>query len=328
MCRGTFSASSTTSALERGGSCRGFRSQLEILEAEQQLTMTRTEALKRFTTMAADVDMYDYREEGINRHSGHANAGLDEFHQQTTTQTVLLSPALIFKHPTDATNTTMEQGMPDEDQMIVNQLTKEPLLLEEELIVRQDWTCYGSTEVEYMVLQDVSTGHKHIAAVAPRNTGVSVRKIETADSIRTLTRFGLGWLDIIHDSNATLMDEEDNAHEERETTGHGKRDVTSSLPEEVPPRPSIDAVAVAKQSASRMVEFTQQVAQHMQWNATWVWSNLTDDFPSRTYTAGQRIVEQLPRTAQATAQALTKILEQIVGDHGDDNPPGDRRSRN
>jgi hypothetical protein len=288
--------------------------------------MTRTEALKRFTTMAADVDMYDYRDEGINRHSGHANAGLDEFHQQTTTQTVLLSPALIFKHPaTAATDETIE---PDEDKMIVNQLTKEPLLLEEELIVRHDWTCYGSTEVEYMVLQDVSTGEKHIAAVAPRNTGVSVRKIETADSIRTLTRFGLGWLDIIHDSNATLIDEEDD--EERDTTAHGKRDVSSSLPEEVPPRPSIDAIAVAKQSASRMVEFSSQVAQHMQWNAQWVWSNLADDFPSRTYTAGQRIVEQLPRTAQMTAQALTKILKQIVGDNDndDDHNPGDRRSRN
>jgi hypothetical protein len=358
-CRGKFAASSLSANGTKsggvaggsgGGTCRGIKSQLELLEsgADQQLQLTRAQALERFTTMAADVDMYEYREEGGINRPNHGDNHTSNHDLQPQTQSVLLSPALIFRpdlvqggHNTGnsvvadakksnapSTTETATTAAASTNAVVTD------LLLEEELIVRQDWTCYGSTEVEYMVLKDVATGDSHICAVAPRNTGLSIREIETSDAIRTLTRLGLGWVDIIHDSNALLVDDD----EDSETVNNGDkqqesrqrntgRDGTNTLnpqqqqhhPEEVPPRPSIDALTVAKQSALRMYDFSKHVGEHMQSNAQWFISNVSDDFPNRTYAAGSNIVQRLPKTVELTLHTMQKIVNQWVGSDDDDH---------
>lgn len=293
-CRGKFYASSEAKDGNEG-ICKGFKSKLEILHDANQVNLSRAEALKRFTTMAADVDLDEYQ----------GDSSSSELHQQA--KSVLLSPALIYKDDTES-----EKGkiQPVDDQKILNPITTKDQLPEEELILRQEWSCYGSTEVEYLVLQDVTTGEKKITAVAPRNTGISFREIETEDSLRKLTRVGLGWLDIIHDNNSMIVDASEN-----------EQDAQRRWPEEVPPRPSIDAIEVAKQSLTRTYDFSKLIAEHMKFNLQWLGSNLQDDFPARTYAAGQNIVAQLPKALDLTVDTMGKILNRMFGgdDDGDDD---------
>jgi hypothetical protein len=221
------------------------------------------------------------------------------------------------------------------------------ILPEEELIVEQSWTCYGVTEVEYLALENVNTGESKLVAVAPQNTGVSIREIETDDTIRTLTRCSLGWIDILHDSSAILVDDE-NENEDKQTDtadGKGLLDESKQDGEKIQePRGLLphfrmptdlqssisSADSVARKSLERTFEFSKVVLEHMKFNATWLLRNLQDDFPARTYTAGKSIVTQLPRSVELTSSAMSKILRRMFGGDDDDDddaypPSGGRR---
>jgi hypothetical protein len=293
-CRGKFYASSETKDGSEGGVCNGFKSKLDVLYVANQENISRAEALKRFTSMVSDVDLDDY----------HSAANTSELHQQA--KSILLSPALIYK------NLDKKQTVGDDEKTpVVNpiKLAKDQILPEEELIKRQEWSCYGSTEVEYLVLEDVKTGEKKVAAVAPLNTGISFREIETEDSVRLITRVGLGWLDIIYDSHSDIVDAVEN---EQDVQQQQQR-----MPEEVPPRPTMDSLQIAKQSLIRTYDFSRHVAEHMKFNLQWLGSNLQDDFPARTYAAGKNIVAQLPSALDHTANTMGKILSRIFGSDDD-----------
>jgi hypothetical protein len=298
MCHGKFYASSETTKGSEG-LCHGLKSTLEMLHEDHQPSMmtSRAQALKFFTRNAADAEHDLFQETEASSLSSNS-----ELNQRA--KVVFLSPALIYKETESEMNHQL-QPVGIEDNKTVNHITNSDSFPEEELIIRQDWTCYGSTEVEVLVLQDVTTGEKKITAVAPRNTGLSFREIETQDSLRMLTRIGLGWLDIIHDNNATIMDE---------STASAEDD--KRWPEEVPPKPSIDTIAVAQQFAIRTFDFSKLVAEHMKFNLQWLGSNLQDDFPARTYAAGQNIVAQLPKAVDLTVDTMGKILNRMFG--GDD----------
>lgn len=292
-CRGAYYASSE-SKVGNEGICKGFQSKLENMYDANQENISRTEALKRFTTMTVDVDLNDYHEAS------------NEFNQQA--KTVLLSPALVYK---ESENKVLAD---DKDKTFSNRIENDQLP-EEELIKRQEWSCYGSTEVEYLVLEDMQTGEKKIAAVAPRNTGISFREIETEDSLRTITRVGLGWLDIIHDNNSVLVDDDTALNSEEEQ--HAKHQ--QYTPEEIPPRPATDSIKAAKQLLARTYDFSRHVAEHMKLNLLWLGSNLQDDFPARTYAAGRVIVAQFPKALDSTVETMGKILERWFGSDDDDN---------
>lgn len=291
-CRGAYFASSDRKGGEEG-ICKGLKSKLEMLYDANQETVTRAEALKRFTTLTADFDFQD------DYGGGDSNS---ELHQQA--KSVLLSPALIYKDP--------EAKEGDEK----DPLHKDQIVPEEELIVRQEWTCYGSTDVEYLVLQDVNTGAKKIAAVAPRTTGVSFREIETDDSLRSIVRVGLGWLDIIHDNNSVLVDEDDDRLKGDAQNNNNNNNI---MPEEVPPRPQIDTLETAKRSLNRTYDFSCKVAEHMKYNLQWLGSNLQDDFPARTYAAGQRIVTQIPKTIDLTVDFMGDLIKRWTDDDDNDD---------
>jgi len=293
-CRGKYFASSDKKGGEEG-ICKGLKSKLEMLYDNNQETVTRAEALKRFTTMTADFDL-DF-EDG-------AAASNSELHQQA--KSVLISPALIYKDP-EATKRNENDP-----------LHKDQLVPEEELIVHQDWTCYGSTDVEYLVLQDVNTGAKKIAAVAPRTTGISFREIETDDSLRSIVRVGLGWLDIIHDNHSVLVDDDEDHHKD------SQNNVMPNV-EEVPPKPQVDTLDTAKRSLAKTFDFSCKVAQQMKYNLQWLGNNLQDDFPARTYAAGQKIVAQIPKTVDLTVDFMGKLVKRWTGDDFDDDDNNGRR---
>lgn len=261
-CRGYYFAASDASDGNEG-ICKGIKSQLEVLENQE--LMTRAEALKRFSTVSTD---FTPEEQG-----------------EQIQQAIYMSPVLVFKDKT-------KKGSFDED-----------YLPTEELINRETFTCYGSTEVEYLVLQDTDQPEKnHFVAVGPRNTGISIRELETDDSVRNITRVGLGFLDIIHDSNTI-------------TTHEQQGDLSR---EEVPERSSSDTVQEAKEALMYCYDFSRKVAEHTTLNAAWLYENMQEDFPRRTYNAGTRIVAELPRICEKTAQNMGNILRRMISDDYED----------
>ena len=330
-CYGKFTTSSIDTV--NHGRCNGIPTKLETLYNEQ-IRISRVEALKRFTSLTADVDLDDYQ--------NHGSAGdLDEAGSEFNQQSVFLSPALIYKYDT-AHSTSSDPSKPAvsiaDGLNGANSFEKaallDDILPEEELIVEQSWTCYGVTEVEYLALENVSTGESKLVAVAPQNTGVSIREIETDDTVRTLTRCSLGWIDILHDSNTILVDDEND--EQAKDSLEGKRMLDESKPEDdklqeqrgifsqfrMPSdlQSSIGSMDnVVRKSVERTFEFSKVVLEHMKYNSTWLFRNLQDDFPARTYTAGKSIVAQLPRSVELTSIAMNKILRQMFGSDDDDD---------
>jgi hypothetical protein len=220
-------------------------------------------------------------------------------------------------------------------------------LLEEELILDQDWTCFGVTDVEYLSLENARTGESKLVAVAPRNTGLSIRNIETEDHLRTLTRCSLGWIDILHDSNSVVAyDDDDETNDNKNDDGKKVKSLADimkakndQIDEEIRRTPSIFAelqipkdiqsiVTVGKQHIDRTIEFSKLVSTHVKYNAEWVYENLKDDFPNRTMNAGKRIMVQLPITIDGTISNMKKIIRQISGIGGPDDDDDDGQNDN
>ena len=293
-CRGVYYASSENTPHE--GICRGFHSRLELLSDLER--NSRKGALEDFTYWAAGGDM-----EGAMSDLDEGGEPLDE-----KTKSVLVSPALIYK---DLPGNKKK----DADAVI----EKDELLPEEELITRQNWTCYGSTQVDYLLLRDPKSGQEKIAAVAPRNNGLTIRKIE-AEPGNSVTCIGLGWLSIVMDS-VSLSDTPQQPNKENNTD-----EATAATPEEVPPKPNMDTLATAKASANRTIQFASKVGEHMKSNVSWLWGTLQDDFPARTWSSGQRILHHIPVTVDRTAGFMKKMVGRMIfdDDHHDDDDHEDR----
>ena len=314
-CRGAYHASSEFHQ-NKEGHCRGFRSRLELL-SDMEMN-TRKGALEDFTFWAAGGDVdggYDLADE---------NGGeiLDP-----QTKSVLVSPALIYKEEAEypkkkklknkVTDAIQKENPPAEDGIS----TVSSMLPEEELIQRQDWKCYGSTHVDYLLLTNPKTGREQIAAVAPRNHGLTIRKIQ-AEPGNNVTCIGLGWLSIVMDS--VSLDTTD----EKPIMKQNDEEPTAVTPEEVPPKPSPTTLASAKASAERCVAFSRKVAEHMGINAAWIFHTLQDDFPARTVASGQRIMGQVPVTIERTTGFMKKAAKKfwsMVDDEDDDDNSRGRR---
>lgn len=269
-CYGMYYAASNAGSGSEGV-CKGIKSKLNVIDSGFE-RMTRVEALQQFSTVSTDYD--------VDQYDG-------ELHQQA--ESTFVSPVLTFRNPKN--------------------LSSNELLPEEKTSTSETWTCYGSTEVEYLILEDLKKGSKAITAVAPKNTGFSVRDIQGADSQRTISRLGLGFLDIIHDSNTALEPEGS----------------TTMTPEEVPPKPPVEYLEAAEQSVSRLVEFSGKVADQMQMNLVWLGNNLMDDFPRRTYRKGLQILTILPGVFYGTVDSMGKIAGRMLGD--DNNADDGRGNR-
>jgi hypothetical protein len=361
-CYGKFTTSSIDTV--NHGQCHGIPTKLETLYNEQ-IRVSRVEALKRFTTMTADGDLDDYQNQVTS------TSEMDNDNSELNQQSVFLSPALIYKYDnrtglvnnpdaivkkTDSSNetTNTSNDTPTVPRTPAEKVRSDDILPEEELIVEQSWTCYGVTEIEYLSLENVYTGESKLVAVAPLNTGVSVREIETDDSVRTLTRCSLGWIDILHDSNTILVDDDDDEIENSATAGPqatvpsaairneddtGKilegRSMLPQLSLSKDVQETINSMeSIGRKSLDRTAEFSKLVLEHMKLNSMWFIRNVQDDFPSRTYTAGKAIVTQVPKSLESISNEMNKLLQRIFRgrDDGDDSgnddhfpPPGGRR---
>jgi hypothetical protein len=308
MCHGYYFAASDQESAAGPGACRGITGKLAVME--NQGLMTRTEALKRFATMSAD------------------DIGTDGDEGEMQQQAIYMSPVLVFQNHNNnqhqgavKKNDDVNDNNNEEDEgSLISKFNVDDRLPTEELIKRDTYECYGSTEVEYLLLEDADeTKATHFAAVGPRTTGVSFRQVDTEDSVRQITRIGLGWLQIILDSNTTTTMEDDDTEPQQGVSKVQGDEETNAV---VPDRLSALQLLFDKPNQERLLyffNFCEKVGQHTEMNATWLVENLRDDFPRRTYQAGTRIVAELPRICHMTATNMGKIIRRMLGDDFDED---------
>jgi hypothetical protein len=264
------------------GICRGIKSRLELL-SDLQIS-TRDGAIRDFT------EMNEYVLDGDSADS------LDQ-----KTKSILVSPALIYKDNT-------AEG-------------KKDVLPEEELIKRQEWSCYGKTEVEYLVLKDPKSGNERISALTPRNNGLSIRRIE-ADS-GSITNIMVGWLSIVLDTS--FFQDSPTPEINNNNNDNSKRSLEERPPVEAmtPSSAPQETFDLARYAAGKMWAVSLKVVDAMQGNAVWLSQQVQDDFPQRTATAGNKIIGNLGPTVDKTFKYMGKLSNQLWrrgnGDDEDDD---------
>jgi hypothetical protein len=275
---------------------------------------TRKGALEQFTVWAAGGDPSD---------AGFAETQ-EGVEMDPQAMSVVVSPALIFpdamsKTVIDAANEKKKGGKKhdaiiesNDESNTITSIDSSSRLPEEELIKRQDWGCYGSTQVDYLLLKNPETGDEAIAAVAPRNHGLSIREIQ-ADQGVNISCYGIGWLSFIIDWKSDT----------EETTTNNQHPVpnaaTNAALEEMRHKSTADAFASAKQSALYAAHFTSKVGEHMIANVTWIIQACGADFPARTLATGKDILLEMPATIERTGRFMGRLVGRIVDDlFGDD----------
>ncbi|GAX14661.1 hypothetical protein FisN_11Hh200 [Fistulifera solaris] len=309
-CRGSYFVSTTQPTDQREGTCKGLRSRLELLSDLD--VNTRKGALEQFTVWAAGGDP--------------SEAGFAETQEgvemDPQAMSVVVSPALIFpdamsKTVIDAAKKADKKKGKKHDAIIesaddsntITSIDSSSRLPEEELIKRQDWGCYGSTQVDYLLLKNPETGEEAIAAVAPRNHGLSIREIR-ADQGVNISCYGIGWLSFIIDWKSDT--------EETATSNNPQPEANSAV-EEMRHKSTADALASAKQSALYAANFTSKVGEHMVANVSWIIQACGADFPARTLATGKDILHEMPATIERTGKFMGRLVGRIVDDlFGDD----------
>lgn len=228
-------------------------------------------------------------------------AGGEDFPVEPRTRELLVSQSLVFKEP----NKQPSNG---------HFSSSKGTLTDQDYIKHQEWSCYGSTQVSCLVLKNIHTGHEKVAAIVPRNSGLSVRTILTEDN--SITNISIGVLNILIDSDAREIPNDKDAQQQQRSSSE---DDNLATPEEVPPRPRQDTVAEAKEWTLRTTAFAGKILQHMQGNASFLYQNIRhEDFVARTYASGERIAHQLPPTVLRTTKFMGKLLRMAFGNDPED----------
>jgi len=287
VCRGSYNV---TSAVQNAGTCTGLRSRLELLSDME--VSTRDQAVQDFTTWASGGDPMD--------HPGALE--LDEHHTQgeVGVRPITVPPVLVHKHSPEAIPSSKVSDSDSQSRELAG-----------DIFLDQEWSCLGSTQVDYLTLTNVTTGEDQVVAVAPRNNGLLLRSIRTTPE-NSLTCVRLGWLSIMLDS--VVVEEHEGDVKEN---GDNR---TGNVIEEIPSAPSADAFTTAKETVIKATDFSRSVGDNIAMNTEWLYNNLCDDFPARMWVAGNRLMNEVPGTMTKTASFARKIVNRMFfGNSGEDN---------
>jgi hypothetical protein len=202
----------------------------------------------------------------------------------------------------------------------------------------EEWRCYGTTEVDLLVLCPVTTENGNepktedeaIAAVAPYSApGMQVRDITSSSIGKERTRtIRLGILEIVY---STAMDDVADHEEPQMSSEHGRRHGKTQhdhdgddqkkergkknrLEEE-----ENDDASSRLSTPTRVYQSAQNIAKQMEINAKLLYESVQDEFPERTYEAGKRIYEEFPHTLNRTIETMKKVVSFFGSDDGDNN---------
>eukprot|EP00537_Pseudo-nitzschia_pungens_P002213 CAMPEP_0172364704 /NCGR_PEP_ID=MMETSP1060-20121228/7758_1 /TAXON_ID=37318 /ORGANISM="Pseudo-nitzschia pungens, Strain cf. cingulata" /LENGTH=486 /DNA_ID=CAMNT_0013087761 /DNA_START=170 /DNA_END=1631 /DNA_ORIENTATION=- len=211
--------------------------------------------------------------------------------------------------------------------------------------------CYGSTEVDLLVLRPQDAREESIAGVAPFcSPGATVRDVaiaptnlgvgsETGGRERTTT-IRLGILEIVY---ATVLEglEEGNDNENdnynnnnndynnsgkgmarNENAGNDAKHGDDSSPNNAAASGGI--LPGAPILPMRVVSSGKKILHHMSINGRLLYQTVQDDFPQRTYDASKRVTNEFQKTWDRTTGLMKKVASvAFFGDDWDDDDDDD-----
>jgi hypothetical protein len=333
---------------ESTGVCRGIQSQLEHID--QWRPSTRDTAIQNFISKSIDFADSDNENKQTTTtalppppsppgppNGASPNGGAAAAH---ALQAVYLSNVLVYPPEYEQDNKN-EGDDDDKKKKKKKKLTTTPSVTEE-------WSCYGSTEVDILVLRptedstdnnrkkDKKDDHHHddetIAAVAPYCApGMTVRDIKGGlDQERTKT-LRLGILEIVYSTTLAEEDDDNQAedrmksnnchhhqhnHKENNKGQHQEGKKRTSSSDDNDNKDESPNTTNTKSSAEKVYQSGKNVLKHMQLNGKILYDSLQDDFPTRTYEAGGRIYHELYKTCDRTVGMMKKLSDWLSG-----NPP-------
>eukprot|EP00536_Pseudo-nitzschia_multiseries_P018370 jgi/Psemu1/55256/gm1.55256_g len=325
------------------GVCRGIQSKLEHIDHWR--LSTREEAIKQFEYRSS-VDIGGAEDDYYNSggasgdHTGASSAAHAE-------QAVYISNVLLYPPPAEGGKDESDETGSDRGKR-----KKRSSKIKETMTSRKNTDgsttirpredkvdCYGSTEVDLLVLRPQNAKDESIAGVAPFcSPGVTVRDVaisptnigmgsETGGRERTTT-MRLGILEIVY---ATVLEglEEDElnnmnsnndnnnssgtTNQNQKPAGNepGNGDNSSSTPE--------SKGWVVSGAPMRVVSSGKKILNHMSINGKLLYQTVQDDYPQRTYEASKRITNEFHKTWDRTTGLMKKVASvALFGDDWDD----------
>jgi len=362
------------------GICHGIQSQLEHIDHWR--LSTRKEAIEQFEYKSAmgDLGINDepYPAAASSGGNGNGGAGGNNGHPHTSNKTTLvdsgtasaadhaklLSNVLLYPPPPDdeEENRCNDVGNENKEEMTSTKTTKaktKTKIQSRPLEPQEQWSCYGSTEVDLLILRPQNEKDEVIAGVASYCApGMTIRDLaiiptptkskskttggETTQTQERTTTVRLGILEIVY---ATVLEGEltnNNDNSNNNNKNHSKlfRDAVvnggdgSKGDDKDNKEPSttrtimeglglgegwITNAAIISAYPKKVIQSGKNIVTNMNWNSQLLYHALEDQFPSRTYEASQRITKEFDKTFTRTYGVMKKVVSYIVSDDDDDD---------
>jgi len=292
------------------GVCYGIQSNLEHIDHWR--LSTREEAIKQFeykSSLGIGSGEDDYYSSSTNDHSD--DLGTSSAHAE---QAVYLSNVLLYPPPaTEGDHQDEGADQPGKKNQIKETMVSRKNTDGSTTITPQEesWSCYGSTEVDLLVLRPQNEKDESIVGVASYCApGVTIRDLaisptnigigsETGGRERTTT-VRLGILEIVY---ATVLEGSDN---EGNVTGENVNAQTSG---DTSKNNKIEG-EVTKGWASgptQVISSGKKILNHMSINGRLLYESAQDNYPTRTYEASQRITNEFRKTVDRTTELMKKV---------------------
>lgn len=300
------------------GVCHGIQSNLEHIDHWR--LSTREEAIKQFeykSSLGITGREEDYYNSAGGQHSD--GTGASSTHAE---QAIYLSNVLLYLPPPSEGQDRSSDAVKDENKsrfketMVKRKNTDGSTTMTPQ---HENWSCYGSSEVDLLVLRPQNARDESIAAVASycapgvtvRDSAISPTNIGVGSDIggrERTTTVRLGILEIVYATVVEGYDLEKSGDEDRKKgqeigKNQSKVDVTNGW---------ISAPTQVLRSGKKILN-------HMSINGQLLYQSAQDRYPTRTYEASKRITNELPRTWLRTTELIKKVASfTLFGDDWDD----------
>jgi len=303
------------------GVCHGIQSNLEHIDHWR--LSSREEAIKLFeykTSMNIAGGEEDYYGAANGEHSG--DFGGSSAHAE---QAVYISNVLLYPPPSPSGEEDRKDDVDNDKKEIKEHMISRKNSDGSTTITPQQehWACYGSTEVDLLVLRPQDAKDESIAGVASycapgvtvRDLAISPTKIGTGSDTggqERSTTVRLGILEIVYSTVLEGYDGEENENKERVKSTDAENLNQNAGSDNSKNKGWITASAQVFSSGKKILN-------HMSINGQLLYQSVQDDFPKRTYEASQRITNEFHKTWDRTTGLMKKVASvALFGDDWDE----------
>lgn len=300
------------------GVCQGIQSNLEHIDHWR--LSTREEAIKQFeykSSLGIGSGDDDYYASAGGEHSNGSGAPSAHVEQAVYLSNVLLYPPPSIENEQQKNNTDKPEKKDGiKETMISRKNTDGSTTITPQ---HENWSCYGSTEVDLLVLRPQNAKDESIVGVASYcSPGVTVRDLaiaptnigigsDTGGQERTTT-IRLGILEIVY---ATVLEGGGNTNGEQENAGESK--------DKNGKRMEGETTQGWTSAPTQVIASGKKILNHMSINGKILYESAQENYPARTYEASQRITSEFRKTWDRTTDLMKKAASfALFGDDWDD----------